>query len=148
MNKAFIREPDDMGQGHCPRCGSLGVAVGEQTLRAQLSPEVLAGLSASAFFCPYAKCDVVYFDMFERVVTTDSVAQAVWPKDPAAPICGCFGLFEQDIELDLQEGTPRRIRELLAKSKSPEARCATAAVSGQCCMADVQKLYMKRRGEG
>lgn len=147
MNKAFVREPDDTGQGHCPKCGSLGVAVQEPTLRAHLPAEALAGLSSSAFFCPFAKCDVVYFDMFERVATTDTIATPVWPKDPSAPICDCFGFSEADIEDDLREGTPRRIRELLAKSKSPEARCQTAAISGQCCMAEVQRLYMKRRSE-
>ena len=36
MNKAFVREPDDTGAGHCPRCGSLGIAVGAETLAAQL----------------------------------------------------------------------------------------------------------------
>ena len=146
MNKAFVREPDDTGQGHCPKCGSLGVAVHERSLRAHLSEETLTGLSSSAFFCPFAKCEVVYFDMFERVVTTDVVRTPVWPKDPSAPLCGCFGLTEQDIDDDLAEGTPRRIRELLAKSKSPEAHCETAAPSGQCCMAEVQKLYMRGRG--
>ena len=89
MNKAFVREPDDTGQGHCPKCGSLGVSVQERTLRAHLSDESLTGLSSAAFFCPFAKCEVVYFDMFERVVTTDVVRTPVWPKDPSAPICGC-----------------------------------------------------------
>ena len=28
MNKAFVREPDDTGDRYCPKCQSLGEAVG------------------------------------------------------------------------------------------------------------------------
>ena len=92
MNKAFIREPDDTGQAHCPACESLAIAVGRQTWWAHVDQEHQADLAETAFFCPFAKCDVVYFDMFERRVTTDALKHPVYPKDPAAPICGCFGL--------------------------------------------------------
>ena len=32
MNTAFVREPDDTGQLHCPACGSLGTAVERDAL--------------------------------------------------------------------------------------------------------------------
>jgi hypothetical protein len=145
MNKAFIKEPEATATGHCPHCGSLGIAVGESTLQAQLSSKLQHSLSTSANFCPFPTCDVLYFDTFDRVVLVASVARAVYPKDPAAPICGCFGLTADDIELDLSEGGVARVKELLAKAKSPAARCVVMAASGQCCVAEVQRYYMQRR---
>jgi hypothetical protein len=60
-------------------------------------------------------------------------------------LCECFGLTHDDIEADVEEGTPRRVRELLAKSQTPAARCAVLAASGRCCMPEVQRYYMKLR---
>ena len=70
MNKAFVREPDETGERKCPRCGSLGVTVHAETLVANLAPEALRGLSESAFFCPFPRCEVAYFDAFDRVAPT------------------------------------------------------------------------------
>jgi len=143
MNKAFIREPDDTGQGHCPACGSLGIAVERETWQAHVRPEAAGGLAEAAFFCPYAMCDVVYFDMFERRVATDVLRHGVYPKDSQAPICGCFGLTREDVEEDISEGAATRVRQLLAKARSGEARCRTMSASGQPCTGDVQRYYMK-----
>lgn len=145
MNKAFVREPDDNGQLKCPVCGSLGIAVEKETWQHHVHPEAATGLSTSAFFCPFTRCDVVYFDMFERRVTVDEVTHGVYPKDPSAPICGCFGLTAADVEQDIEEGVVTRVRELLAKARSDEAQCRVKSPSGQCCAGDVQRYYMKLR---
>jgi hypothetical protein len=146
MNKAFIREPDETGPLPCPACGSLGVEVQRETWRAQVDEAHANGLAETALFCPFARCQVVYFDMFGRTVSTDGLRQGVYPKDPAAPICGCFGLTAADIDADIQEGSVQRVRDLLAKAKSPAARCATMSASGQSCVAQVQRYYMQQRG--
>jgi hypothetical protein len=145
MNKAFVKEPENTGEGHCPRCGSLGVAVGNETLTAQLVADDRRKLPDTAFFCPFARCDVAYFDQFDRTVTADRLPRPIYPKAPDAPICDCFGFTCEDIEADVLEGGVRRVKELLAKSKSPLARCVTLAPSGQCCMPDVQRYFMKFR---
>lgn len=145
MNKAFVREPDDTGAGYCPRCGSLGTSVGGETLSAQLDEESRKHLSEAAFYCPFPKCDVAYFDNFERTVQVDRLRRTAFPKDPTAPICNCFGLTTADIDADLAEGTTARTKDLLAKAKSPEAHCATAAPDGRCCAAEVQRYYMRSR---
>ncbi len=145
MNKAFVREPDDTGVGHCPKCGSLGSEVRRGTMAEHVDPAAVQQLSESAFFCAFPRCEVVYFDHFERVATIQSLLHPIWPKDPSAPLCGCFGLTAEDIDADIQEGAPRRVRELLAKSKSDQARCAVLSASGQCCMPEVQRYYMKHR---
>ncbi len=145
MNKAFVREPEFDGRAYCPRCGSLGLAVTAPTLDALITEPARGRLTDSAWFCEYARCDVVYFNLFESVVTVDELQRPVYPKDPAAPICACFGFSHADIEADVADAEPHRIRALLARSKSPEAHCRTAAPSGRCCMTEVQRLYMRLR---
>ena len=146
MNKAFIREPDDSGDSLCPACGSLGIAVEGETWRAHVPDATASPLAESAFFCPYAKCQVVYFDMFERRVTTDGLPRGVYPKDPQAPVCACFGMTLDEIRADARAGVVERVRELVRKAQSPQARCRTASPSGQSCVADVQRAFLNERG--
>jgi hypothetical protein len=145
MNKAFIKEADDTG-GRCPKCGSLGSAVGAETLAAFVREPMLENIAKAAFFCEYARCEVVYFDAFERVVTTVDVRAAVWPKDPAAPICGCFGLTADDVAADVAEGGVGRVKSVIERSKTAEAACLTRSPTGRCCAADVQRCYFRLRG--
>lgn len=147
MNKAFVREPEFDGRGYCPRCGSLGTSVNKATLDRHIQPESRRQIGDSAWFCDFVRCVVVYFDVFERRVTTDQLAASVYPKDIAAPICACFGFTLDDVEADVRQGTPTRIRELLAKSKSNDAHCGKLAADGRCCMREVQRLYMRRIAE-
>ena len=144
MNKAFVRESDST-EVLCPRCGGIGDEVPRVTVEAQVPAEARRGLAATAFFCPTPNCPVAYFDAFEATVLADSLVRPVHPKDPAAPLCGCFGLTLDDVQADVEEGVPRRIRELLAKSKSPEAHCETASPTGRCCLPEVQRAYFKLR---
>jgi hypothetical protein len=143
MNKAFVREAEDTGAGYCPQCGSLAIAVGTDTLAAHLDAESRKQLANAAFYCPYPKCAVAYFDRFERTVAVDQLRRPTYPKDPSAPICNCFGFTTAEIDADIREGTTVRIKTLLAKSKSAEARCAMAAPDGRCCAAEVQRYYMR-----
>lgn len=145
MNKAFVREPDDTGDAPCPRCGSLGIAVGNETLSAQLVPEDRRNLPESAYYCPFPRCEVGYFDRFDRWVASDKLLHPAFPKDASAPICPCFGFTCEEIEADVEEQGTRRVKELLARSKSPDAHCTTMSPSGQCCMSEVQRYYMRLR---
>jgi hypothetical protein len=147
MNKAFVKEPDSNAPALCPRCGSLGIAVAEATLRAHLPPDALRDVSPEAFFCSFPQCVVVYFDAYERTISVERMFKPVYPKDAEAPMCGCFGFTRESIEQDLHEGSVHRTRALLAKAKGPEARCTVMAASGQCCAGEVQRYYMKRRAE-
>jgi hypothetical protein len=36
-----------------------------------------------------------------------------------------------------------RVKAILEKAKSPEARCTLMAANGQCCVPYVQKYYMQ-----
>jgi hypothetical protein len=145
MNKAFVKEPEQSDSAYCPRCGSLGIAVGEATLAAQLAPESQGAISKAAFFCLFPTCEVGYFDSFERVVPASDLLRPAYPKDSEAPICACFGFTRDDVEDDLNEDGVRRVRELLAKARTSEAQCLVKAASGQCCVSEVQRYYMRRR---
>lgn len=147
MNKAFIKEDEAAGSGHCPRCEAAGIPVGKETLDAFVPAAARSDVAETGYFCPTHACDVVYFDDFDRVVERATIPQPVYPKDLDAPICGCFGFSNADIEEDIEEGTPRRVRELLARTETPEARCAIKNPSGQCCAFEVRRMYMKRREE-
>jgi hypothetical protein len=142
MNKAFVREPDSSCD-YCPRCGSAGQTVSGEVLQNYVSPERRRLLADPANFCPSPRCEVVYFDAFERVVLADELEKPAFPKDPDAPLCACFGLTRRDVEQDAAEGSVVRVKAILEKSKSPEARCSQLAANGQSCAAYVQKCYME-----
>jgi hypothetical protein len=147
MNKAFVREPEDDGRAYCPRCRSLGLAVEAGPLDTHIRPEFRSKLREAAWFCNFPRCDVAYFNDFDVIVTIDELNAPVYPKDAHAPLCACFGFSYDDVLADVDDSTPTRIRALLAKSKSPEARCRTVAADGRCCMTAVQELYFKLKAQ-
>jgi hypothetical protein len=143
MNKAFVREPESDGRAYCPRCGSLGIPVSAAALDTHIRDESRARMRESAWFCNFPRCDAAYFNEFDEAIAIDELVAPVYPKDLDAPICACFGFTYDDVEADIREGKPTRIRELLAKSKTPAANCPSLAADGRCCMAVVQELYMR-----
>lgn len=145
MNKAFVREPDQTAD-YCPRCGSKGEPVTTETLKAYLTEEQRGLITDPANFCPSPKCGVAYFDAFERVIPAADLQRPVYPKNPDVPICACFGLTRRDIEQDVSEGVVTRVKAILEKAASPEARCSQMAANGQPCVSYVQKYYMQCRG--
>lgn len=142
MNKAFMREPDSHAE-YCPRCGSAGETVAEPVLQQHVRPEKVRSLAVPANFCPAPQCAVVYFDSFERVLLAEDLLAPVYPKDPHAPICACFGLTCDDIEQDIREGVTTRTKAAVLKAQSAAAQCAQKSANGQSCVAYVQKYYLQ-----
>jgi hypothetical protein len=142
MNKAFVRENDDTDL-HCPLCGAVGQRVPESALATFVPADQRYRLGSSVYFCETPTCEAVYFDAVEDFIKEDELLRPVFPKDPDAPICACFGLTRADVNADLAEGTPRRVREIVAKSKTDAAQCATLAASGKCCVPEAQKAYVR-----
>ncbi len=147
MNKAFMREPDQV-DSRCPRCDSLGHPVGPQTLAARLKEDVRKILAESAYFCPNTRCDIVYYDDFGGVVKRDSVPGPIPIKDADAPLCACFGLTREDIEQDIDDGGVSRTRAAVLRAQSHEARCATLSPNGRTCVPEVQGYYVKCKQRG
>lgn len=148
MNKAFVREPDFDRHTWCPRCGSISLHVWSGPLDTHVKSESRVKLGDDAWYCPAASCEVAYFQPEGVVVEVSELTSEVYPYDLDAPMCACFGLTYDDVAADVAEGTPTRLRELLTKSKSPAARCASIAVDGRCCMPVVQELYMRLKSKG
>ena len=109
--------------------------------------EALGQIADSAFFCPHPTCEVAYFDQFEQTVPVASLSAPVYPKDPDAPICPCFGLTCEDIEADVAEGAVTRVKAHLERARSDGACCTTKAADGRSCVPAVQRYFMRLRGE-
>jgi hypothetical protein len=144
MNKAFVRDTEPTVE-RCPQCGSIGQPVGSATLDAFIRPEERSQLGETACFCATDRCPVAYFDAFERHASVDQLVRPVYPKDPAAPICGCFGVTVEEIDADVREGVATRTRALIERAKSSEARCSQMAANGHSCVPAVQRYFMKCR---
>ena len=144
MSKAFVREPDEF-PCRCPVCQTTGQPVGPETLNAQLDYDVRTSLAESAYFCPDALCDVVYFDDYSAVVSRSEFKQLIPIKDAEAPICSCFGLKREDIELDVAEGTVARTKAAVLKAQSCDARCMTKSPNGRSCVQELQCYYIKHK---
>lgn len=145
MNKAFVREPD-AATPWCPNCGTPGILVGEQALASFVPPAEWSGIAKPAYFCDFPRCPVAYFDEFERRIDAEKLTRPIWPKDPQAPLCGCFGLTADDVRQDIAEGGVARVRATVERAKSAEARCAECSPTGTSCVGAVQKLYFQLRG--
>lgn len=145
MNKAFIREAD-APEPCCPHCAAVGIEVLPTALATYLAPRYRERLAASVYFCPTPTCPVAYFDALEASVPAADLLLPAYPKDPDAPICACFAFSCAEIEKDVAEGVPRRVRDLLTRAKSPQARCEERSPTGRCCIPQVQRHYMKLRG--
>lgn len=147
MNKAFVKEIDDPGD-HCPVCSSVGMRVHRLTLESQLTTKAVEKFTDSAYFCVEATCEVAYFDQFEQMVTVDQLQRPVYPKDPQAPICPCFGFTCEEIEADIAESGVARVRKHVERAQSDKISCEIRSPHGRSCVPAVQKYYMRRRGEG
>lgn len=144
MNKAFVKEPE-AGEPRCPSCGGPGPSVGQETLAAWLCDAPRTTLPKGGYFCSNPGCDVAYFDAWEATVPVDRLRAPCWPKDPEAPVCGCFGLLAETIEEEAAVNEVALIREHLARAESDDAACATKSPTGRSCVAEVRRLFIQHR---
>lgn len=147
MNKAFCREADETRPPRCPHCGVEGLRVEAATLAAHVAAAAAESLGEPAYYCGTDACDVAYFDLLERTVAIGAARGLPWPKDPAGTLCACHGLSPDDIDADLAEGVPTRVREIVRQAGLPDAACATVSADGRSCVARIQRLYMRRRAD-
>lgn len=137
MNKAFVREPEQ-GDPRCPGCDATGPVVGSATLEAHAAG---SNLSAPACYCESPNCSVAYFDRWGTTVAADRISGPAWPKLQDAPVCSCFGVTAAEIEADARAGRMERIRGLIERSRTPEAKCGVLAPSGRCCVPTLRRLF-------
>jgi hypothetical protein len=144
MNKAFVRDPEP-GDPRCPPprgCDNLGVRVTDEALAVQLPAHVRRRLG-DTYFCPSPHCPVVFFDTLDEVVVADELERRFYPKEPAAPVCACLGITAEDIREDAERGQKARVKRIVQFAASEEARCGQTAVTGQSCVAEVRRLFLR-----
>src|SRR5262245_49872194 len=136
MSRAFTKEPE-VPEPRCPEppgCGGPGSAVGRATAEARVrQPSALARLADSIAYCPNAKCPVVDFDGWGATVLAEEVHGLAYPKDPDGLLCPCFGVAPEEVIAAAREGAPERVRAIVARASSPEARCSSLMASGGSC---------------
>ncbi len=147
MNKAFCKEPDDTRPPRCPRCGGEGARVDGSTLAGHVEPASAGVLGEPAYYCGTDACEVAYFDLLERTVAVNAARGLPWPKDPTGTLCACHGLTADDVDADIAEGVPTRVREVVRKAGLPDAVCAARSADGRPCVARVQRHFIRRRAE-
>jgi hypothetical protein len=147
MNKAFTREPDEPDP-RCPGCDVPGQTVERNTVLAQVPADTAISLAESAFYCANPRCDVGYFDAYGNRIAARLLRHPSYPKDPSAPVCRCFGVTAQQIESDARAGDATGVRALIARAQSPAARCSELNPSGQCCVPQVQRIFLRHRAAG
>ena len=140
MSRAFVKDPEP-GEPRCPSCGSLGEAVGAPTLEAQIPPDARSLLGAAVFYCENPACRTAYFNAWGASVPDARLKSAAWPKNPDAPVCPCFGTTADEILADAREGRKERVKNLVERSKGPEARCVERCPDGKSCMPRVMRLF-------
>jgi hypothetical protein len=124
------------------------VQVTPQTLAAHVAPTAVESLAEPAYFCSGDTCAVAYFDLLERTIATAAAHGLPWPKDSSGTLCACYGLTVDDVDRDLAEGVPTRVREVVRKAGEPGAACGVRSADGRTCVARVQRYYMQRRAAG
>ena len=127
----------------CPRCGVIGTPVARHTVAAHVPPEAAGRLSDTAYFCSNPRCNIAYYDALEQWLPIDLLDRSIFPKDPMAPICSCFGMTAQDVEADAKAGRTDRIKQLIVRAQTTDARCDELAPNGCSCVPEIQRHYLK-----
>ncbi len=143
MNKAFVRESEEPEHQRCPACRAIGQGVGSVTLNAHLPEEDAMRLAGEVAYCANPSCDVGYFDTVGQTIPASKIVNPSWPKHPLAPVCACFGATAEDVIAAARVADPQPIRQIIERSKSPDADCLFRAASGHCCVPELQQLYLK-----
>ncbi len=145
MSRAFIKEPEPEVP-RCPApagCGGIGVPVSRKTLLAQLPESVARAFAESAYYCGNPSCPVGYFDAWGTQAPANLLRRQTYPKNPAAPLCSCFGITADAIREEAVVGRKDLMRELVTRAESDEARCETEAPCGGSCLIEARRVFLK-----
>ena len=135
-----MKEPEPQDPA-CPECGAACEAVAPSTVDVHVPAALRAPLSGTVYYCANPKCRTAYFNAWGAALPADQVTGRAWPKDPEAPICPCFGMKAGDVVGDARAGRKDRVKDLVEKSRGPDARCAQLSPDGACCVPRVMRLF-------
>lgn len=148
MSRAFVKEADAK-EPRCPQppgCGGVGIPVSRATIEANTAIEPAVEFHGEPFYCPDPDCVVAYFDGFGTRVERTATLRRAWPKDGDAPVCSCFGITVTQIEEWADRGEKARVRELLDRTKSADAKCLVTAPDGRRCEEKVRRVFLRALG--
>lgn len=131
----------DLIARRCPQSGSVGSAVGRQTVKALLTENALRRLAQSEYrFCADPDCGVVYFDADGTTFLVEDLRVPVWQKLPFGSrlVCYCFGESEATVREEfVARGASLaadRIHEHIAAGR---CACEVRNPRGTCCLGDI-----------
>lgn len=127
----------------CPRCGRVGRAVGDQTIKAILKAGVGVSLLAlERRFCATPQCQVLYYGADGRVVDKGEAAVRVGLKETEDPIvlCYCFGFTRADVWREIAaRGLCTIPSQIAHELKAGRCACEVKNPSGSCCVGEVRQ---------
>ncbi len=121
----------------------MGIPVSRKTLLAQLPENIAREFAESAYYCPNPSCPVGYFDTWGSQAPANILRRPSYPKNPAAPLCSCFGITAVAIRQEAEAGRKDLLRELMARAEGSEARCETEAPCGNSCLHEARRVFLK-----
>ena len=133
----------------CPRCGAIGLAVGDETLTAILEPDAAASLLAvERRFCRTPACSVLYYGADGRCVDKGASRVRVGLKetDDPVPLCYCFGFERADVRREVVETGGSTIpSRITAEVRADRCACEVKNPSGACCLGEVNKAVKEAK---
>ncbi len=145
-----VESGTDTGPARCAECGQPGKEVDPITVKALLTPEALARLSAPAHrFCATASCPVAYFgegEAFDR----EDLAVPVFQKEPPGnrTVCYCFAVTEADLRREIVEsGRSTAAQRISAHVKAGRCACEIKNPQGSCCLGNVAAVVKALEAE-
>lgn len=140
MNHCCANGSLKIAQAGCPRCGTVGKAVGMRTLYHQVRfPENQQIVPGSYYFCPAKQCSIGYFSS-----TEDSIPQSYLTTYQAIQkdrLCYCFDIDTEAYLLALRISRADSIKEFVVqRTKAGDCACECRNPSGRCCLAEFKRL--------
>lgn len=129
----------------CPSCKNKSNNVKLITLKSMLKPATLEILNSKEnhYFCSTKGCDVVYFDLNNKVYLISDIKVTVHQKDdlPITPICYCFDWTKEKIKEYVEKGfKPNPVDHIRENIKENRCGCEVNNPQGSCCLGNVTKF--------
>ncbi|MCH1627421.1 putative iron-sulfur cluster-binding metallochaperone [Ferdinandcohnia quinoae] len=126
----------------CPSCNMKGKKVKIITLKSMLKPTTLDKLNAGLthYFCSTKDCNVVYFDIDNKMYLTTEIKVSVYQKDSTSvvPVCYCFNWTKEKIKRYIEEGlNPNPVEHIRENINENRCGCEVNNPQGSCCLGNV-----------
>ena len=124
----------------CPECDTTCNSVNMPTLYHQVRfPENLALITDSYYFCPVKSCSVAYFTNMGNTVPKQHLRS--YQDIQSGALCYCFDIDTNQYLSALKANHAKPIKDfVMQRTKIGECACEIRNPSGQCCLANFNRL--------